>query len=60
MKLVIRTGGVYEDEMFRERTRDVSPSMAKSGSVSFETLPSVNGYWDWCLVLLLSCISTSR
>jgi hypothetical protein len=45
VRLVIRTGGIYEDGMFRERAKDVFPLMAKSGRVSFETSPSVNEYW---------------
>jgi len=61
VELIIRASGVYEGKMFRDRTKDVFPLMAKSGLVSFETSPSVNKCWGYFLVSILSptCISTS-
>lgn len=45
MGLITQTGGAYEGEVSRDRTKDVFPLVTKSGLVSFETPPSVNKYW---------------
>jgi len=45
VEMIIRTSGIYEGRVFRDRTGGVFPLRAKSGLISFETSPSVNKCW---------------